>query len=377
MCNRLAFWEGGGGAVRWRFCIGAKLMGGMMLLVVALGAALGLVTYRSASGALEPGAAVRWAITATGAVLLLGVLGAYVLARSFTQPLRHLLSLTEEFATGDLSRRAGFVCQDEIGMLGAAIDRMAERLQGLLEELQRKEVARKRLIDKLITAQEEERKRVARELHDEIGQRFTSLAVGLRALETMDDVEGVRRCAAELRALAAAAVEDVKHLSAWLRPSVLDDMGLGPALERFVRQFTAKFGLGVELRLEWLECRLPPEVETALYRIVQEAVTNAGRHARAQRVHVLVRREDGMAVVAVRDDGIGFDPQRVCDSRYASAECCLGLMGMRERARMLGGDVSIDSKKGEGTTVRAWIPVPSVGEGNGLGQDQVAAGRRS
>lgn len=361
-------------AVPWRHCFGAKLLAGVTGLVLVLGGALGWVAYQSAASGAGPGEAVRWMAAATAVAMAVAAVGARLMARAFMRPLRQILSATEELARGDLSRRAGLLCRDEIGMLGAAFDRMAERLQALVEELRREEAARKRLIDKLIMVQEEERRRVARELHDEIGQRFISLAVGLRALEAMGDMEEVRRCAAELRALASAAVEDVKHLSVRLRPSVLDDMGLGPALQRFARQFTTQFGAAVELRLEGLELRLPAAVEVALYRIVQEAMTNAGRHGQARRVRVLVRREGGQVLAMVCDDGRGFDPLRVCDNREVSPESCLGIMGMKERARMLGGDVRIDSKKGEGTTVVAWIPVPSASEGNRGEQDQVVAG---
>lgn len=327
-------------------------------------------------------AAARQAVAATtgrlllviSLVLLFGTVAAYGLVLALTRPLKRLLEVTRAFAEGDLSRRAGVSSQDEIGVLGAAFDHMADNLQNLLQELRRKETARALLLRKVISAQEEERKLVARELHDQIGQCFTSIAVGLRAIEHMEDPAEVRRHAEELRALANAAVKDVQHLSRMLRPSVLDDLGLAPALERATRDIAGKFGFEVALRLRGLEERLPVEVETAVYRIVQECLTNVGRHARATAVRVAVERREGAISAMVKDDGCGFDPKPLCDGGRFSPDRCLGLSGIQERATLLGGSLEVESRPGRGTRISVTIPLPSAKEGLERGKDQAVAG---
>lgn len=325
-------------------------------------------------------AAARAAVVETARRLLLviavvlcaGFLAAYGLILALTRPLQRLVEATRAFAAGDLSRRAGVVTRDEIGLLGAAFDQMAANVQRLVNELQAKEAARRQLLRKVISAQEEERKRVARELHDEIGQCFTSLAVGLRALEEMCDPEEMRRRAGELRALAAAAVEDVQQLSRLLRPSVLDDLGLGPALERCAREMGARFGLPVELEVRGVDRRLPMEVETALYRIVQEALTNVGRHARASRVRVAVAGDDGRVTAVIEDDGRGFDADALLPGGQAD-ERRLGLFGMQERATLVGGTLTVESRPGRGTRVTVQVPVPPAAGGKDDGKDHQAA----
>ncbi len=306
-------------------------------------------------------------------VLVAGTIAAFGLIHALTRSLQRLVKVTRAFAAGDLSRRAGLVSRDEIGVLGVAFDQMADNIQRLVEELQRKESARLQLLRKVISAQEEERKRVARELHDEIGQCFTSLAVGLRALEQLEDAAEMRRRAGELRALAAAAVEDVQHLSRLLRPSVLDDLGLGPALERCAREMTLRFGFPVRVSLVGLEERLPMEVETALYRIIQEGLTNVGRHARATEARVLVERRGGEVVAVIEDDGRGFDARALLGEGQ-EADRYLGIFGMQERATLIGGTLTLESEPGRGTRITVRVPVPAGREGRRHGQDQAAAG---
>ncbi len=301
-------------------------------------------------------------------VLVGGALAAYGLIRALTRPLKRLLEVTRAFAAGDFATRARLSSRDEIGELGKAFDQMADSLERLVGELQRKEEARLLLLRKVISAQEEERKRVARELHDEIGQCFTSIAVGLRALEHLDDPRELRRRTAQLRALATRAIEDVQYLSRMLRPSVLDDLGLVPAIERCVQDVAAKFGLRAELSVQGLEGRLPLEVETALYRIIQEGLTNVGRHARAKRVRVAVERQDGLIVASVEDDGRGFQVNRVW------GKDALGLFGMQERATLVGGEFQVVSAPGQGTRIVVRVPVGCAQGGMGREQDQAAAG---
>jgi len=197
---------------------------------------------------------------------------------------------------------------------------------------------------RVVAAQELERRRLARELHDETGQALTSILLGLKPLE---DGPG-REAVAELHELVVTALRDVRRLAVELRPKVLDDFCLVPALERLAESFGEQTGLKVDFHSAIGEDRLPSEVETALFRVVQESLTNVVKHSHANRVSiVLTRRGDGVAVV-VEDDGAGFDPADSGDG--------IGLLGMRERLALLDGTLDVESSAGQGTTLVAEVP---------------------
>jgi signal transduction histidine kinase len=221
-----------------------------------------------------------------------------------------------------------------------------------LTERKRAEATRLELMKRLISAEDQERRRIARELHDETGQSLTALLVGLRAIEEQSLTLDVKAAAQRLRSIAARTVDDVGRLARGLHPSLLDDMGFVAAARRHVIDYTDAFGIAVDLRLERVtSLRLPPLVQTTMYRILQEALTNVARHAKARAVTVEVGREGAMLDLVVRDDGVGFDAEAVLDRASG-----LGLHGMRERVALLGGSVEIESSPGHGTTVRARIP---------------------
>jgi signal transduction histidine kinase len=202
---------------------------------------------------------------------------------------------------------------------------------------------------RVVDAQELERRRLARELHDETGQALTSILLGLRTLEEAGTVEQVRDAVAELRELVLSTLHDVRRLAVELRPKALDDFGLVPALERLTATFAEQTGLAVDFQAMLPEGRLEPETETTLYRIVQEALTNIVKHAGAKQVSVLLTRKNDAVTAVIEDDGAGFDPARVRDDG-------LGLLGMRERVALVGGRVDIESRPGAGTTLVAEVP---------------------
>jgi signal transduction histidine kinase len=204
-------------------------------------------------------------------------------------------------------------------------------------------------LGRVVAAQETERRRIARELHDETGQALTSMLLGLRATEEAKDDETRRAALASLRELATATLQDVRRLAVELRPRALDDFGLEPALERLIEAFRERSGLEAEFEAR-IGDRLPSEVETALYRIVQEALTNIAKHARATTVSVLVARKSGSVTAVIEDDGVGFSPEEPGEG--------LGLVGMRERVELLGGRLALESRPGAGTTVAAEVPLP-------------------
>jgi len=197
---------------------------------------------------------------------------------------------------------------------------------------------------RVVAAQELERQRLARELHDETGQALTSILLGLRQLEGAEP-ESVAR----LRELVVATLQDVRRLAVELRPKVLDDFGLVPALERLTGSFAEQTGIAVDLEAGTISERLPAEIETAIYRIVQEALTNVVKHSRAQRVSVLVTRTDDRIKAVIEDDGQGFDPG-------AGMGDGVGLIGMRERIELLDGTLAVESSERSGTTVAVEVP---------------------
>jgi PAS domain S-box-containing protein len=207
------------------------------------------------------------------------------------------------------------------------------------------------LTRRLVEVQEAERRYVARELHDETGQVLTSLMVGLRLLEReADRPEAVVAGVAELRRMLDDVMEDLHRLAMDLRPASLDYLGLEAALRQYVEAVSDKHGLVAQFEAVRLIERLAPDVEAALYRIVQEALTNVIRHAQATRVDVLLEQNGDKLVVIVEDNGVGFDPATALQGRH------MGLLGMRERAEMLGGTLALESAAGAGTTVLVEVP---------------------
>ncbi len=216
---------------------------------------------------------------------------------------------------------------------------------------------RREMLGEVLAAQEAERARVARDLHDDVGQALTSVLLGLRLIESSlraekVDVADACRHAEEARKLVADALGRARRLAFDLRPTVLDDMGLLAALERLVAETSSRALIPVDLAAHGLgAARLSPEIETVVYRVVQEALTNVARHARAQSVSVTVSVADGRLRAVVEDDGAGFDPDE------ASPGGRLGLTGMAERAELVGGRVELTAARGKGTAVRLEVPV--------------------
>ena len=202
---------------------------------------------------------------------------------------------------------------------------------------------------RVVQAQELERRRLARELHDETGQALTSILLGLKPLEEALADHPARAGLAELREQVVSALQDVRRLAVELRPSVLDDFGVVAALERLAETFGEQTGIRVDFHSALGEARLPSDVETALYRVVQESLTNIAKHANAHNVSVSVARRDNAVAATIEDDGAGFDPRSV-------REDGIGLIGMRERLALIDGRLHVESRRGVGTTIVAEVP---------------------
>ncbi len=203
---------------------------------------------------------------------------------------------------------------------------------------------------RIVDAQELERRRLARELHDETGQALSSILLGLKVLDAKVEDDDVRASVASVRELVVSTLQDVRRLAVELRPKVLDDFGLVPALERLTDLFGSQTGIRVRFESSVGDERLPSEVETALYRIVQESLTNIVKHSRASSISVLLVRKPGAVAAVIEDDGEGFDPANSRDGGF-------GLEGMRERVGLLDGRLHVESAPGAGTSLFAEVPL--------------------
>ncbi len=234
--------------------------------------------------------------------------------------------------------------------IGVAVDNSR-----LWDQVQRKEHLRGQLLERTLRAQEDERRRIALELHDQVGSALASLGVGLRVLE--DGLPPSRATVQQFRALRDeldSIARDLHQLAFDLRPAALDRLGLADAMEQTVHHFARQHGLTADFQAIGLDGeRLPYEVETALYRIVQEALTNVARHAQATDVGVVLERRPHSVVAVVEDNGRGFDPQEA----LAPGAVRLGLFGMQERAALVGGRWEVESSSGKGATVFVEVPV--------------------
>jgi PAS domain S-box-containing protein len=243
----------------------------------------------------------------------------------------------------------------EVVMRAQELQRANERLREEVAERARLEVIRTRLLQQLVSAQEDERRRVARELHDSLGQHLMSLGVRLGNLRTRIGDSGDLAAEIEhLQAHAAIIDEEVDRLAMELRPVALDDLGLDAALRRHVDGWAREVGIPADIHTRGVDCRLPEPIETTVYRVVQEALTNVRKHARASRASVVVERRGQELVAIVEDDGTGFATDaesELLPSRH------LGLSTMSERAVLVGGRLEIESKPGHGTTVYLRVPL--------------------
>jgi signal transduction histidine kinase len=248
---------------------------------------------------------------------------------------------------------------------GEVGDQLAIAIQNaqLFEQVRAGREQLQSLSRQLVRAQEDERRHLARELHDEIGQALTATQLNLQALLTLRDPRELPARLEDSMALIEGLLQQVRALSLDLRPSMLDDLGLAPALRWYLSRQAERAGFAVQFAAESSEMRYPSEIETTCFRIAQETVTNIVRHAQAQLVSVKLEQSANELCLLIRDDGVGFDvgAARARAGRGAS----LGLLGMHERAMLIGGQISIESAPAQGTVVRARFPLADRSGGTG------------
>jgi signal transduction histidine kinase len=239
---------------------------------------------------------------------------------------------------------------------------LSEANRDLREEIAQRqwaEEAHRQVLRRLEGAEETERGRISRELHDRLGQDLTALKLGLQLVKKQGPfTPSVQASIGQLENLADSLMRDIHRLAWELRPAALDDFGLDMALRRYTTEWAEHNGVTADFHSQGMEThRLPTEVETTLYRITQEALTNVLRHAKAQRVGVLLERRPDHVLLIVEDDGQGFDAQAALKEPGAHGK--LGLLGMQERVILANGTIEIESAPGAGTTVFVRIPLES------------------
>jgi signal transduction histidine kinase len=309
------------------------------------------------------------------AVLGAGLVFAWGAAWSIRKPIRLLTRAAERIAAGDMTEPVPPLGDDEVGRLGRSLDRMREtireshrtlerrveertrELERLYRELSERDRSRGELLRKVISAQEDERRRLARELHDETSQSLAAVAIALETAATT--ATGAARARLDdAKAIAGRALDELHRLLFDLRPSVLDDLGLVSAVRWYAERHLEPLGISARCEFSGLEERLPAEIEITLFRVVQEALNNVAKHSGAETVLVECALRDDVVAIEIEDDGKGFDPATVGRSASGAG---LGLTGMRERVTLLGGTLAIDASPGDGTRISVTVPLPRRG----------------
>jgi signal transduction histidine kinase len=324
---------------------------------------------------------LRFGLAFLGVIALAGTWTATLIGtRVLVRPVQRLTVSAQRIADGDLQTPLEAPEGGEIGDMAGALERMRAllldnirelatwnetleaRVAERTEKLGQQQALTQQLLRRAITAQEEERARLSRELHDDIGQTLTAVQLSLdrlakTPLATLGDS---RERLDRARELTERTLGDLRHLIVALRPGVLDQLGLVAALGWVADHTLRPLGLEVSIEAETLRRRLPPEIEIILFRIAQEAMSNVARHSAAHHLHICLAQDNGEASMTLSDDGRGFDVATV--TAVPDPMRGLGLAGMKERASLAGGQVNVTSARGQGTTVQVIVPIPDETE---------------
>ncbi|HLH71879.1 MAG TPA: histidine kinase [Chloroflexota bacterium] len=347
---------------------------------------MAFVPLQSLAWALEIGTSVAEAygpadqlrngsFAALAILTLLVFLATTLVVRKVVEPVTTLSRIAQQIAAGEPSGSLEIPWGGEIGELARSLETMRLRFAGwaatleeqvskrtaelaernrelrqIYERLRQQEAQRQALVGRILTAQEDERQRVSRELHDSIGQAFWALTLNLERLQGLDGCPPALKAElASLQKLAAESLSDLRRLTVALRPAALDDLGLVPAIRRYAELYLGDAGIAFEIVEHGLESRLDPFRETVVYRVVQEAINNVARHSGANRAWIELRRLENTLIATVTDNGHGFD--------RTTREPGVGLQGMDERALLVGGKLEVDSIPGQGTIVNLSVPL--------------------
>ena len=265
--------------------------------------------------------------------------------------LQHFVEAASLFGRGDFGRTISFKSDDEIKRLADSFNLMAETLTEKMR-------GEREYLSQIIEAQENERRRISRELHDEIGQALTAIKFNLDMMdkELPQTLLTVRGRLGDAKSLSSQTLTAMRQLSMDLRPTMLDELGLIPTLRWYIQNFSNRLNIDSQFQVIGFEEKLPPQIETAFYRIVQEALNNISKHAGANRVEIFFEHRDSTICASITDNGRGFDLDRVYHP--ASPGRGFGIIGMQERVSLLGGKMDIQSSPGRGTRIHIKVPYP-------------------
>jgi len=315
-------------------------------IIIVFGAVIGTLITRH----LAQQAADWWLITlfALGGITLSLLINSWIVGAALT-PLRDLGRLAKRLQSGDPAV--------ELKNPDPYTTHLAETLRFLFLQLEERNRELHALSERAIDAQEEERRAIAQSLHDDTGQALSMLIINLDRIDEhiQPDQKDLKKQVADARVLAANSLTELRRILSGLRPAILDDLGLVPAIRWFARTNLEKVGIRVVIKAPSIPLELSPAITTTLFRIVQEAVSNVVRHAGAESVTIVLQLNGGTVQLRVDDDGHGFDPGSA--SRDAVELQRLGLLGIRERAELLGGEIQIESAPEKGTRLHVSIPL--------------------
>jgi signal transduction histidine kinase len=341
----------------------------VMAVVPVSGTAFYLVLEQPADVALAlPIQLEHWLVVLTLIGFLAALALAWITTRHVVRPTQQLTAAALRMAGGDLESPVRITAEDEVGRLARSLESMRQQLRSAYQQLAganrvleaqvRERTAQlSRVLQKIISAQEDERARLARELHDETAQTLGALTIALdRARDELDGAhpQTVEQLA-EARVMAASLLEETRRIILDLRPLALDDLGLAPAIRWYAESHLDEQGIKTVVEVDQPTRRLPKHVEVSVFRVVQEAANNIVKHARARHVRIRLICRERLAKVVVADDGQGFDTASAPPARS------VGLAGMQERVRLLNGCMRIRSQPGKGTTIAVQIPIVEEG----------------
>jgi len=322
-------------------------------IIIIFGAVIGTLITRH----LAQQAADWWLITlfAAGGITLSLLINFWIVGAAL-KPLRDLGRLAKRLQSGDPTV--------ELKNPDPYTTRMAETLRSLFLQLEERNRELHALSERAIDAQEEERRAIAQSLHDDTGQALSMLIIHLDRIDERIqlDEKVLKKQVADARELASNSLTELRRILSGLRPAILDDLGLVPAIRWFARSNLEQVGIRVVVKAPGVPLELSPAVTTTLFRIVQEAVNNVVRHAGARAVTIVLQLSGGVVQLMIEDDGRGFDPEHT--SRDAVELQKLGLLGIRERAELLGGEIQIESAPEKGTRLQVSIPLGGTGGEN-------------
>lgn len=284
-------------------------------------------------------------LVAGGLAFTLGIV--FALTRIVLRPIEELQESIVAFGAGETSSRAR-----QFPFTDSQVTKLIDAFNAMADSLVEKQEQLTQMSSRVIAGQEEELRRLSREIHDDAGQTLTTVLLGLKRLETQAVDPRVREALPPVRQHVSEALDSLRRLARSLRPSVLDDLGLAPAIRSSIKEFEDLTPARVEADVKALEARIPGNTEIVLYRVFQEAMTNVAKHAAASTVRVSAGRDDGVVRMAIEDDGVGFDTS----SPVVRAQG-IGLFSMAERLALVGGTLHVHSTPGRGTSIVAEVPL--------------------